>query len=140
MLGTRPDITFTFRALGHYLANPSADHMSAINRLFCYVDHTKDLFLHYHNSRGKAIQPSGAVNANLAGELSESGSICSYIFFLGNTAFSWSSKLLDTIASSTAKSEYMSLFFGGQQVAWLCDLYKEIGFPLSSPISINHWG
>jgi len=137
MLGTRPDIAFAVGALGRYSANPSADHMSAINRLFRYVDHTKDLILRYHNNGGEAIQPDGAVDADLAGERSESRSTRGYVFFLGNTAFSWSSKLLDIIASSTAESEYMSLFFGGQQVAWLRNFYEEISFPFSTPITIN---
>ena len=137
MLGTRLDIAFTVGALGRYSANPSVDHMNAIDRLFRYVDYTKELSLRYHNNGGNAIKPNGAVDADLAGEPSESRSTRGYVFFLSGTAFSWSSKLLDTIASSTAESEYMSLFFGGQQVAWLRNLYEEIGFPLSSPISVN---
>jgi len=136
MLGSRPDIAFAVRALGRYLANPTADHMSAIDRLFRYVDHTKDLSLRYRSNVGRAIQPSGAVDANLAGESSTSKSTRSYAFFLGDAAFSWSSKLLNNTASSTAESKYMSLFFGGQQVAWIRNLYKEIGFPLSSPITV----
>ena len=119
MLSTRLDIAFAVGTLSRYSANPSADHMSAIDRLFRYVDHTKDLSLRYHSNGGNVIKPNGSVNTDLAGEQSESKSTRGYVFFLGNTAFTWLSKLLDDIASSTVQLEYMSLFFRGQQVAWL---------------------
>ena len=85
---------------------------------------------------GKAIDPTGYIDSNLAREPTKSRSTRGYSFHLADAIFSWSSKLLPTIASSTAKAEYMSLFYGGQQAAWLQNFYKELGLPLNSPIMI----
>ena len=137
MLGTRPDIAYTVGVLGRFLFNPSQDHMDAINQLFRYVDYISDLCLVYTKQNGgKVIDPTGYVDSNLAREPTKSRSTRSYSFHLANAVFSWSSKLLPTITSSTAEAEYMSLFNGGQQAAWLQNFYKELGLPLDSPITI----
>ena len=137
MLGTRPDVAYAVGVLGRFSSNPSQDHMDAINRLFRYVDYTSDLCLVYMKQNGgKAIDPTGYVDSDLAGEPTKSRSTRGYSFHLADATFSWSSKLLPTIASSTAEAEYMSLFYGGQQAAWLRNFYKELGLPLDSPITI----
>ena len=78
----------------------------------------------------------GYINSDLAREPTKSRSTRGYSFHLANAVFSWSSKFLPTIASSTAEAEYMSLFYGGQQAAWLWNFYEELGLPLDSPITI----
>ena len=78
----------------------------------------------------------GYIDSDLAGEPTQSRSTRSYSFHLADAVFSWSSKLMPTIASSTAEAEYMSLFYRGQQAAWLRNFYKELGLPLDSPITI----
>ena len=112
--------------------------MPSINRLFNYVKYSKDLVLYYEKeNRGKAISPEGFVDADLAGEPTKSRSTCSYVFHFNCTVFSWSSKLLATITTSTTKAEFMSLFYGAQQAAWLRNFYKELGYPLNNPVTIH---
>ena len=127
----------TVGVLGRFSSNPSPDHMVAINHAFRYVDYTKHLCLAYSRENGgKAIHPAGYVDSDLAGDVTTAKSTRGYSFHLGNATFSWSSKLLPTVASSTAEAEYMSLFYGGQQAAWLRNFYEELSLPLDSPITI----
>ena len=137
MLGTRPDIAYAVGVLGRFASNPSPDHMTAIDRLFRYIDHTQDLCLVYTKQNGgNTIDPVGYVDSDLAGDIATAKSTRGYVFFLGDAAFSWSSKLQPTTASSTAEAEYISLYFGGQQAAWLRNFYEELYSPLDHPIQI----
>ena len=75
MLGTRPDIAYAVGVLGRFSSNPSADHLTAIDRLFNYIEHSKNLILYYKKENGgKAISPEGFVDADLAREATKSRS------------------------------------------------------------------
>src|SRR5260370_15454037 len=45
MLGTHPDIAYAMGALSQFLANPGADHLTAVNNLLQYLNSVKDFGL-----------------------------------------------------------------------------------------------
>ncbi|GLI70405.1 hypothetical protein VaNZ11_015126 [Volvox africanus] len=72
------------------------------------------------------LEMSGFCDSDFAstqGRRSTSG----YIFLLGNGVISWSSKLQPTVATSTAKAEYMALAAAIKEALWLRHLLHDLG-------------
>ena len=70
-------------------------------------------------------------------------SISGYVFLLGNSVFSWSSKQQPTVAASATKGEYMSRSHSTCQGLWLCQMLIELGLELediSTTIFVDNWG
>ena len=70
-------------------------------------------------------------------------SILGYLFLLGNSVFSWSSKQQPTIATPTTKGEYMSGSHSTRHGLWLHQMLIELGLELediSTTIFIDNWG
>ena len=49
---------------------------------------------------------------------------------MGTGAISWSSKLQSILTLSTTEAEYISAIATGQEVLWLRNLFKEIGYEI----------
>ena len=67
---------------------------------------------------------------------SDRKSVSGYGFFLGDAAFSWYSKKQTTVATSTMEAEFIAIFHGSQQGAWIRQFYDQIGLPLQEPLAI----
>ena len=55
-----------------------------------------------------------------------------YFLSLAKAAFSWVSRTQKTVAHSSTEAEYMSLSDCSRQVAWVHQLFKEVGYDLDS--------
>jgi hypothetical protein len=137
MLSTRPDLAYAVGKLAQFSSNPSKTHSDMILHVFSYIANTPDhSLISQCQNHGNAISPEGFVNADYAGDSSDQKSTTSYSFYLSNATFSWSSKKESTIATSTMEAEYIALFYGSQQAAWLWNFYGQIGLTLKSPIQL----
>ena len=135
MLGTRPDLAYSVGKLASFSSNPSPHHIRALDRVLHYLSCTSFHHLDWWPQE-ESIEPHGYTDADHAGDSSDRKSVGGYVFRVGGTAFSWSSKKQTTTATSTTEAEYIALFNGSQQAAWIYQFYKQIGFPLDNPIEI----
>ena len=55
-----------------------------------------------------------------------------YIVFLGSNLIIWSAKKQATIARSSTKAEYWSLAHTTAELTWICKIFHDIGFSISS--------
>jgi len=136
MLGTRPDLAYSVGKLARFSSNPSSHHIRALDRVLAYLRDTRDQHLDWFPDEGQGINPSGSTDADFAGDTSDRKSTAGYCFWIGDTAFSWSSKKESTVATSTTEAEYIALYLASQQAAWIRQFYKQIGLALDSPIVI----
>jgi len=137
MLGTRPDLAYSVGKLASFSSNPSPHHIRALDRVLHYLSCTPSHHLDWWPDEEEGIEPHGYTDADHAGDSSDRKSVGGYIFRVGGgTVFSWSSKKQTTTATSTTEAEYIALFNGSQQAAWIFQFYKQIGFPLDDPIEI----
>jgi hypothetical protein len=119
MLGTRPDLAYTVGALGRHAATPGEEHERALERVFRYLQETKDWCLIFQRSTPEKHILSGFVDSNWANELSDRSSTSGYVFKLANGAISWSSKKQSTIALSSAEAEYIAGAHAAKELVWL---------------------
>ena len=134
---TRPDITFAVRALSHYIQNPGREHWLQGKHNLRYLKATKWRKLTYRKSKSLAL--TGSSDADWAGKLDDRRSTSGFCFFLNSEsgAYSWSSKLQATVATSTAEAETMSLFAASQEREFLPGLTNEIGIDTEKPTKVH---
>ena len=135
MLGTRPDLAYSVGKLASFSSNPSSHHIHALDRVLLYLHGSARLHLDWWPEE-ENLEPTGFTDADFAGDSSDRKSIGAYCFDITGTVFSWSSKKESTVATSTMEAEYIALYMGSQQAAWIYQFYKQIGFPLDEPIEI----
>ena len=138
MLGTHPDLALTVGKLSRFSSNPSVDHIKAVKRAFGYLKNTQDSRLVLRRDLDDPPLPIyGFTDADWAGETDTARSTSGYVFFLSGAAFSWSSKRQEVTAGSTMEAEYIALYHGGHQAAWIINFMEELGFPLDHPLEVN---
>jgi hypothetical protein len=133
MLGTRPDLAYAVGALGRHAANPGEDHERALDRVFRYLQATKDWHLTYQRGTPGGLTLTGYVDADWANELSDRSSTSGYVYRLAGGAISWSSKKQSSIALSSTEAEYIAGAHAAKEVVWLRRLLNELGLPDDDP-------
>ena len=116
MLCTRIDICYTVRLVSRYQSNPSKAHWKAVKRILRYLKGTMDYSLCY---QGKDMLLRGYTDADWAGDVDERKYTSGFIFLLGNSAISWSSKKQTCVALSTMESEFIAFSSTVQEGVWL---------------------
>src|SRR5438552_9913207 len=103
MMETRPDITFVVSTLSIYASNPSNEHWAALKRVFRYLNGTQNLGIVY--SKGSLL---GYTDSDWAGNITTRKSTSGYVFLLGSSAVSWSSKRQPIVVLSSYEAKYMA--------------------------------
>jgi hypothetical protein len=60
-------------------------------------------------------------------------SFSGYVFFMGGSLITWSSKRQSIIALSTAKSEYIAAVHAAKEIYWLRSILEELGNKQEKP-------
>ena len=136
MLGTRPDLAYAVGALRQHAANPGEEHQRALDRVFRYLEGTKDWHLVYQRGVGDELTLGGFVDADWANELSDCSSTSGYVYNLGGGAISWSSKKQTSIALSSTEAEYIAGAHTTKEVIWLRRLLTELGLHIDGPTTL----
>jgi hypothetical protein len=105
------------------MSNPSKAHFSALNRIWKYLNYTKDKSLVYKLNNNLLLL--GYSDADWGGDLITRRSTTGNIFYLGSNLISWLSTLQKTVALSTCEAEYMALKEAVKESLWL---YRFITF------------
>ena len=135
MLGTRPDLAYAVGKLARFSANPSSEHLRALEHVFAYVNRTKFYCLTYMTS-GNPF-PHGYVDADFASDASDRKSISGYTFMIAGGAFSWSSKKQQSITTSTMEAEYQAAHAGSLNALWIRQFFKQIDIPFENPLILH---
>ena len=105
-VGTRPDIAYAVGALSRFNSNPGRVHWQQCQRVFRYLQGTRDLMLQYG---GKSdIKLDVYSDADYAGDLDSARSTSGYAAFIGTSLVSWASRRQPVVAKSTTEAEYIA--------------------------------
>lgn len=103
---TRPNILFGVGLINRYMETPTMTHMKTTKRILRYIKGTLDYGLVYSSSN--EFKLVGYSDSDWGGDNDDRKSTTRYVFYLGDTAFTWSSKKQSIVALSTYKAEYVA--------------------------------
>ena len=123
-ISTRPDISSAVGALSQHMAQPNAEHWSGVKRVFRYMKGTLNYGLKFEAGDTTL---HGYSDADWAGDINTRLSTSGYVFRIGNSSVSWSSKKQKTVARSSTEAEYVALSYAAQEGIWLRRLLDSLG-------------
>ena len=132
---TRPDIAAAVGVLSQYMSRPSKDHWIGVKRVLRYLKGTLNYGLKFsaHDEDPELI---GYSDADWAGDVDTRRSTSGYVFQIGRSTVSWSSRKQATVAKSSTEAEYVALSSATQEAVWLRRLMEDLGKHLNVPTTI----
>ncbi|XP_028086227.1 uncharacterized protein LOC114287147 [Camellia sinensis] len=123
---TRRDILFGVGLVSCFMEAPTMTHFKAMKRILHYVKGTIDFGLSYSSSNEYKLV--GYCDSDWAGNLDNRKNTTGFLFFLGNTAFTWSSKNQLIVALSTCEPKYIVATSCTCHAIWLRNFMKDLQF------------
>ncbi|KAL4011853.1 hypothetical protein IC575_028917 [Cucumis melo] len=114
---TQPDILFSVGLVSRFMESPTTTHLKVAKRILCYLRGTLDYGLFYFSS--KEFKLEGYYDNDWAGDTNDRKSTSGYVFFIDNTAFTWSSKKQPIVTLSTCEAEYVAAASCVCHAVWL---------------------
>ena len=105
------------------MAQPTAAHWQAGKGVLRYLAGTANYGITFGGTRSGL---EAYTDADYAGDIDTRRSTTGYVFILNGGAISWSSRLQQTVASSTTESEYMAAASATKEALWLRKLLSEM--------------
>jgi hypothetical protein len=127
---SRPDITFAAHHLVRFNTNPGEVHWKSTKRVLHYLKGTCHRQLTLGLNLGDPTELVGYSDSDWGRDTDTHRSISGYVFLLGDSVVSWSSKQQPTVAASATEGEYMSASYAARQGLWLRCLLIELGLEL----------
>jgi len=123
---TRPDICYGVGLVSRYLEAPTVTHLKTAKRILRYIKGTLDFGLLYLPSNDFRLK--GYCDSDWAGDVDDRRSTSGFVFYMGDAAFTWSSKKQPIVTLSTCEAEYVAVSSCVTQAIWLRYLLKELHF------------
>ncbi|KAK6147456.1 hypothetical protein DH2020_018368 [Rehmannia glutinosa] len=121
---TRPDILYATGLISCYMKNPTTAHMKTAKRILRYLKGTINYGLFY--STTKDYKLVGYSDSDWSGDVDDRKSTTGFVFFMGDTAFTWMLKKQPIVTLSTCEAEYVAATTCVCHAVWLRNLLKEL--------------
>ena len=131
---TRPDILHAVGVVSRYIESPTTTHFKAAKRILRYLKGTIDFGLFYSVSNDYKLV--GYSDSDWGGDIDNRRSTTGFVFFMGDTAFTWMSKKQPIVTLSTCEAEYVAATSCVCHAIWLRNLLKEIGLTQEEPTKV----
>ncbi|GAU44223.1 hypothetical protein TSUD_399870 [Trifolium subterraneum] len=117
LLASEPDLTFSVCLIARYMERPTELHLAAAKRVLRYLKGSLDFGILY--KRNCELRLEGWSDSDYAGDVDDRKSTSGYVFMLGSSPISWSSKKQPIVTLSTTEAEYVSVASCACQAIWL---------------------
>uniref|UniRef100_A0A2N9JBE9 Integrase catalytic domain-containing protein n=1 Tax=Fagus sylvatica TaxID=28930 RepID=A0A2N9JBE9_FAGSY len=121
---TRPDILYGVGLVSRYMEALTMTHLKTAKRILRYVKGTLDFGLLY--SPSKEFKLFGYSDSDWAGDMDDRKSTTGFVFYMGDTTFTWTSKKQPIVTLSTCEAEYVAATSSVCHAVWLRSLLKEL--------------
>jgi hypothetical protein len=123
---TRPDICFAMGRLAQYMSKPAEHHGHAAKGVMKYLRSTIKQKLHYGPGKAHEEHIAGYTDADWASDKSDRKSISGGVVMFYGGPISWSSKKQNSVATSSAESEYISMATNVKQGQWMGQVLRDM--------------
>jgi hypothetical protein len=137
--GTWFDIAYAVGVLVRFSANPGPVYWAAAQHVLRYLQSTKHFALVYQKGvEGELFLTYG--DADLGGNADSGKLTTGYVVLMSGAAISWQSKLQSIVAKSTTEAEFVAASTTGNEIMWLRNVLKELGFEVKqiSPLFMDN--
>ncbi|KAK6147714.1 hypothetical protein DH2020_018626 [Rehmannia glutinosa] len=134
LTASRPDITFAVGVCARFQSAPKESHMTAAKRILRYLKGCQEVGIWYPKKEGFKLV--GLSDSDWAGDTDDRKSTTGFIFFMGDTAFTWASKKQPIVTLSTCEAEYVAATSCVSHAIWLRNLLKELSMSQEDPTEI----
>ena len=131
---TRPDILYATGLVSRYMETPTTTHFKSAKRILRYLKGTINFGLFYSISADYKLV--GYSDSDWAGNIDDRKSTTGFVFFMGDTAFTWLSKKQPIVTLSTCEAEYVAATACTCHAIWLRNLLKEVSMSQIDPTEI----
>ncbi|CAH9069840.1 unnamed protein product [Cuscuta europaea] len=114
---TRPDILFGVGLVSRFMEAPTTTHLKAGKRILRYLKGTTEYGLFY--SSYDEFKLVGYSDSDWGGDIDDRKSTTGFVFYMGNTAFTWVSKKQPIVTLSTCEAEYVAATSSVCHAIWL---------------------
>jgi hypothetical protein len=132
---TRPDISYSVGVVSRFMEEPKHAHWKAMKRILRCIKGTVSLGLFY--SESSEFKLKGYSDSDWCGDVDDRKSTSGFVFYLGDTAFTWVSKKQPIVTLSTCEAEYVAASWCVCHAIWLRNLLCELGLPQSDATKIR---
>jgi hypothetical protein len=129
MVYTRPDIAFILGRLAQYMTKPAKHHGHAVKNLMRYLRSTIKQKLRFGPGGVHADSVVVYTDADWASDKVDRKSISGGVAIFYNGPISWASKKQNSVATSSAESEYIAMAMFVKQGRWIAQVFKDLGMP-----------
>ncbi|GKB06944.1 retrovirus-related pol polyprotein from transposon TNT 1-94 [Tanacetum coccineum] len=119
---TRPDILFAVGLISRFMEEPTTKHSKIVKRILRYIKGTVDYGMFYSTSEDFKLV--GYSDSDWAKSKDDGRSTSGFLFFLGNNAFTWSSKKQPIVTLSSCEAEYVAATSCVCHAIWLRSILK----------------
>ncbi|KAK2973954.1 hypothetical protein RJ640_027583 [Escallonia rubra] len=131
---TRPDILFDVGLMSRYMEAPTTSHLKVAKKILRYIKGTLDYGIMYSSSQDFKLV--GYCDSDWAGDKDDRKSTTEFVFFMGNSAFTWNSKKQPIVTMSTCEAEYVVATSCVCHAIWLRSLLMELYQTQDGPTKI----
>ena len=110
------------------METPDQSHLNAAKRILRYIKGTMNEGMLYTSSKD--------FNLIWGRDLDERKSTTGFVFFMGDTSFTWLSKKQSIVTLSSCEAEYVAANSVVYHSIWLRNMLKFLGFPQENPTKI----
>lgn len=121
---TRPDLSLSVGVVSRFMEEPVYSHWKALKRILRYIRGTESLGLFY--SKTKEYKLLGYSDNDWCGDVDDRKSTSGYVFFMGDTAFTWLSKKQPIVTLSTCEAEYVATSWCVCHAIWVRNLLSKL--------------
>ncbi|XP_070034405.1 uncharacterized mitochondrial protein AtMg00810-like [Nicotiana tomentosiformis] len=123
----RSDILFAVVVVRRFMEAPTSTHLKVTRRILRYLKGTIDIGLFYSSSNDFNLM--GFCGSDYVRDIDDRKSTTGFVFFLGDSVISWSSKKQSIVTLSTCEAEYIAATSCTCYAIWLRRLLKELNLP-----------
>nr|XP_048318612.1 secreted RxLR effector protein 161-like [Ziziphus jujuba var. spinosa] len=134
LMCTRPDILYAVGVISRYMENPITTHFKVAKRILRYLKGTISFGLYYSTSNDYKLL--GYSNSNWGGDIDDRKRTSGFVFYLGDTTFTWMSKKQQIVTLLTCEAEYVNATSCVCHAIWLRNLLRKLGCPQKEPTKI----
>ncbi len=124
MICTRPDVSYALSMTSRYQSDPGEGHWTAVKTILKYLRRTKNMFLIFGGDEELVLR--GYTDTSFQTDRDDLKSQQGYVFCLNGATVCWKSSKQETIADSTAESEYIAASEAAKEAVWIKNFIAEL--------------